>query len=170
MSIVVTSGLLAELRRDELEAVLAVQMCEVRRLDVALQTVVTVCSAGAIGLHELYREDAKDPRTWPWIAMSWPSMVLAERLRRHAFARCDFGADDMAITITRHPEALLRALVKLLDDPGTVRAVTPDNALLWFEPMPFGSHSAEDARARYSVTPPLDARIDRLMTITGTTR
>ena len=165
-TIVVTSGLIEQLARDELEAVLAVQMCAIRRLDVALQTVVVASASGAASIHRGFRDDWKDPRVWIWIAVTWPSWLLAQWIRRSAYAQCDMGADDMAITITRHPEALRRALAKLLDDPGVVAAVTSGNAPLWFEPVPEPAPQHSEARIvqleRHSMTPSLEARIARL--------
>jgi heat shock protein HtpX len=164
--IVVTRGLLDALTRDEIEAVLAAQLCAVQRLDVALQTIVTACTTSTIAIHEWYRKDWKDPRVWVLIAGTWPSMVVAAQLRRRALARCDLGADDLAVSITRHPEALVRALVKLLDDGGVVAAVTPRNAALWFEPVP-SDEEREGALERYAMTPPLEVRIDRLMSLSA---
>jgi heat shock protein HtpX len=160
-TIVVTSGLVEALTRDELEAVLAVQICAIRRLDVALQTVVVACAGGAIAVHRSFREDWKDPRAWLGIAVTWPTMVVARFVRRYAFRACDFGADDMAIRLTRHPEGLQRALTKLLADTRDVSVLSADTAPLWFEPVPMGVD--RDAHlARYAMTPGLKDRIARL--------
>jgi heat shock protein HtpX len=166
--VVLTTGLIESLTRDEIEAVLAVQICAVARLDVALQTSVVVCSSGTVAIFESFREDWKDPRSWFGILLTWPSKVAAQLLRRSAYHASDFGADDMAVSITRHPEALERALAKLHRDDRVVAAVTEANAPLWFEPVPsVGAHlrnhdDRDRAVQRYSMVPSLEDRIARL--------
>jgi Zn-dependent protease with chaperone function len=136
MTIIVTTGLLEQLTRDELQAVLAAQMCAIRRLDVLLDSVVSACAEGAISLHLNAREGWKDPRTWFYIAGTFPTMVVARGIRSYAHRRTDFGADEMAVQITRHPEALVGALTKLHDDPQVVVSRNRDLVDLWFEPLP----------------------------------
>jgi Zn-dependent protease with chaperone function len=82
-TVVVTSGLVEGLTRDELEAVLAVEMCAVRRLDAALQSVAVAATAGAIQVHDLFRDDLRAGRprylrigwsSWLLAAITWPTM------------------------------------------------------------------------------------------------
>src|SRR5690606_5835580 len=56
-------------------------------------------------------------------------------------AGADMTADDMAIAVTRLPEALLSALRKLRDDAAVVSNVPEFTAHLWFEPLPRGGSS-----------------------------
>ena len=143
-TIVVTSGLIERLTRDELEAVLAAELCAVRRLDTAMETATLACAAGAAGFHRFWRGAGRHPRSWPWIAATWPSMALAEVLRRSVLRSGDFGADRMAVAITRNPAALRTALVKLRDDSREAldpkvnrrfRRVRGETAAFWFEPL-----------------------------------
>ncbi len=161
-SIVVTSGLLKKCTRDEVEAVLAVELCNVRRLDTALHTVGLACAQSTIAHHHSWREDWKDPRTWLWIAATWPSMVVAELIRAAAFHLADFGADAMALKVTRHPEGLNKALARLEEDKSIVKLLGPATAPLWFEPVPH--HDPERAREfqRFQSTPTLAERRARL--------
>ncbi len=180
MTIVVTSGLLDQFTRDELEAVLAVEMCAIRRLDVALRTAVSVCANGAIKIHDDTKyqptqsndrvEQAWTRMNWclatvvllPIRLLSWPSWRAALRLRQIAYSHGDMGADDMAIAIIRNPDALGSALTKVLKDPGTVRAVTAVNAPLWLEPLPEPTTDRQAALARHSMDASLEDRIARL--------
>lgn len=161
--IALTSGLVELLTRDELEAVLAAEMCAIGRLDVALRTTVTACAAGAIGIHNFFREDWKDPRAWLSIGATWPTMVVASRLRRMAHQSCDFGADVMATRITRNPMALLTALQKLRQDPQVVDSGDLDIASLWFEPTP--AHQDVRTAERTRMARSLEERIDRVREI-----
>lgn len=162
-TIVITSGLVEQLTRDELEAVLAAEMCAVRRLDTAMQTVTLACTSGAVAVHRWWRDDWKDPRTWLMIVLTWPTMACGELLRRSVLRSSDFGADEMAVTLTRHPEALRSALVKLRQDEQVVAGQgASDGASLWFEPIPDTDRSRAIEFRRMVLAPSLDERIGRL--------
>lgn len=170
-TIVITSGLVEQLTRDELEAVLAAEICAVRRLDTAMQTATLACTSGAVAVHHWWREDWKDPRSWLMIALTWPTMACAELLRRSVSRVADFGSDEMAVTLTRHPEALRSALVKLRQDRHIVALRgSVDSAQLWFEPVPDddGTRAAEFRRMAF--TPSLQERIERLDAASGSSR
>lgn len=63
--------------------------------------------------------------------------MLAERLwRRLSLRSFDFGIDEMAVKVTRHPEALVSALRKPRDDRSVVAGLTAQTVPLWFEPIP----------------------------------
>ena len=160
-TIVVTTGLIEKLTRDELEAALAAELWAVRRLDTAMQSVTVACTGAAIAAHNDLREGWKDPRSWFLILCTWPTMVFAQ-LRGSVLRNCDFGADAMVVATTRHPEGLRRALVKLRDDTAVVDLLQPRAGPLWFEPIPrrYGRHTREFERV--SLTPTLDERLSRL--------
>jgi heat shock protein HtpX len=161
--LIITRGLVQHLSRDELEAVVAVQACSVARLDVALQTVVVACAAGTFAIPGFVRDYVADvwyPTIMRWF--TWPSRLAAAVLRRRALRDADFGADEMAVAITRHPAALRSALAKVLADPRVVGAVTPANAPLWFEPVPEGETDRARGLAKHSMAPSLEDRIAHL--------
>lgn len=135
-TIIVTTGLLHSLTRDELEAVLAVQFCEIARLDVMLRSVVSACTEGVIGLYRGARPDSMDPRKWTAALLLAPSMLIAKAIRSRTRRSLDHGADDMAVSIVRHPDALAKALRKLRADPQVVVSQNPDLASFWFERLP----------------------------------
>lgn len=167
-AIVVTSGLVEQFTRDELEAVLAAEMCAVRRLDTAMQTATLACTSGAVAVHHLWRDAWKDPRAWLMIVLTWPTMACAELLRRSVLRSADFGADEMAVTLTRHPEALRSALVKLRHDEQIVAGRgASDSAPLWFEPIPDADGSRAAEFRRMVLAPSLEERIGRLSRTAG---
>lgn len=161
-TIIVTTGLVEALTRDELEAVLATELWSIRRLDTAMQTVTVACTGSAIGAHHGFREDARNPRVWLWIIVTWPTMVFAELLRRSVLRHADFGADALAVATTRHPEALRHAIEKLRDDTRTVAVLDPRTAPLWFEPVPHGDEQRARELRRVALTPSLDERLRRV--------
>jgi heat shock protein HtpX len=163
--LLVTTGLVEDLSRDELEAVLAVQLGAIRRLDVALQTLVVICCWGPIATHWKIRREWADPRSWLGIVVTWPSHMAARVVRALAYRAADYGADDLAVAVTRHPEALRSALAQLHADPRRVAAANAWNASLWFEPVPSGAISRIDALNRFLMTPSLEDRIARLPAI-----
>ena len=161
-TIVITTGLVEKLTRDEIEAVLAVEVCAIRRLDTALHTMALACAQGALSVHNFWRTGWKDPRAWVPILVTWPSMAAAEWLRAWALSAGDFGADEMAIAITRHPEALDRALQKLDEDPSIVEMLNYGTAPLWFEPVPHRDPERAAEFRGFAGTPSLRDRRSRL--------
>jgi heat shock protein HtpX len=143
-TIVVTSGLIEKLGRDELEAVLAAEMWAIRRGDTAMQTVTLGLTADAA------------------VFVFLPTAIVAAILRHRLLRNADFGADTLAVATTRHPEALRRAMEKLRDDPAVVETLSPTTAPLWFEPIPHGDRWPTEDYESLALTPRLDERIAHL--------
>lgn len=143
-TIVVTSGLIEKLSRDELEAVLAAEMWAVRRYDTAMQTVTLGLTAETAAI------------------VIFPTMAVADILRIRLLRNADFGADTLAVATTRHPDALRRAIEKLRDDPAVVETLSPSTAPLWFEPIPHGGHWSTEDYENLALTPRLDERLAHL--------
>lgn len=143
-TIVVTSGLIEKLSRDELEAVLAAEMWAIRRYDTAMQTVTLSLTAETAAI------------------VIFPTMAVAEIVRNRLLRNADFGADTLAVATTRHPDALRRAIEKLRDDPAVVETLSPTTAPLWFEPIPHGGHWPTEDYENLALTPRLDERLAHL--------
>src|SRR5262245_33078513 len=148
-TIVVTSGLIEKLSRDELEAVLAAEMWAIRRYDTAMQTVTLGLTADTIAI------------------VIFPTMAVADILRSRLLRNADFGADTLAGATTRHPDALRRAIEKLRADPAVVETLSASTAPLWFEPIPHGGHWSTEDYENLACTPrPADrlAHLDEQIT------
>lgn len=143
-TIVVTSGLIEKLSRDELEAVLAAEMWSIRRHETALYTVVLGLTA----------------ETAAFVIL--PTATVAVFVRKRVLRDAGFGADMLAVATTRHPDALRRAIEKLRDDPAVVATLSPSTAPLWFEPIPHGDHWPTEDYESLALTPRLDDRLARL--------
>lgn len=170
-TIVVTTALVEKLTRDELEAVLAAQMCAVRRLDTAVRTLAVAATSFTGSVHRMVRSDLEPGRPWierldwsAWIVtvLTWPSMVCGRAVRRAILRSFDFGSDEMAVAITRHPDALASALRVLRDDPTVVDGLTYNTAPLWFEPIPHDETLRYMESGRFAFAATLDERLDRL--------
>jgi Zn-dependent protease with chaperone function len=159
-TIVVTTGLVGALTRDELTAVLAVVLCGVANWDVALRSVSYACTSGTESLRENF-DGSKAVAI-----LTEPGTRVARAMQRRTVARGDFAADVWAVSITRNPAALRRALIKLRDDPREVGCLTRETASLWFEP-----HAHDPARRQllYDAAGrrPLAERVEHLDALTG---
>ncbi|MBK9180231.1 MAG: M48 family metalloprotease [Acidimicrobiales bacterium] len=131
--IVVTTGLLDSLSRDELEAVLAYELGRVATLEVSLDTVVYASTAVAFelwvgafgGLDEL------SVVLVPLALLASPLVLAGVGLRRWTLRARARLADGLAIAYCRNPEALLRALRTVEADPRTIRVAGLTTDHLW---------------------------------------
>jgi heat shock protein HtpX len=124
--IVVTTGLVAGLTRDELEAILAYELSRVRSLDTALSTWTASVTGRTIELYET------TDRILAKLVLMIPAK-LARRLRARTLQRQASQRDILALNFTRHPEALLSALEKIDADKTPVTNARAATAPLWLK-------------------------------------
>ena len=105
-SLVVTSGLLDELTRIELEGVLAHELTHVKSADTLLSTI----AIGTVGR----------------VAPGFVDKVVG--------GSRETLADVTGVSLTRYPPGLISALEKLRDDPSVLRSSDRAIAHLWIEP------------------------------------
>jgi heat shock protein HtpX len=124
--IVITTGLVSGLTRDELEAVLAYELSRVSSLDTALSTWTAAVTGRTIELYET------TDRLLAKLALIIPAK-LARRLRARTLHRQASQRDILALSFTRHPEALLSALEKIDADKTPVSNARAATAPLWLK-------------------------------------
>ena len=147
-TVVVTSGLVTALTRDELEAVLAYELSRVSSLDTALSTWTAAVTGRTIELSQ------DSERILVQLALIVP-VKLARGLRARTLQRQAAQRDILALSFTRHPEALLSALGKIDADATPVASASTASAPLWLEwPL---KHDRESRDA-----PALGGRIENL--------
>jgi heat shock protein HtpX len=172
--ICVTTGALEQLSQEELEGVIGHEMSHILNYDVRLTT-VTVALVGAIAMlaeialraHWLSGGDRRRRRhegggAGPLIVVGILFMILAPILSRLVYLmlsrRREYLADASGARLTRNPEGLASALLKikndLPDDPKGSRTV----ASLYIA-NPWNRLSADSVFATH---PPIDERIRRL--------
>jgi heat shock protein HtpX len=124
--IVLTTGLVARLTRDEIEAVLAYELSRISSLDTALSTWTASVAGRTIELQET--TDRLTVSLFLLIPAALARHLRARTLRRQASQR-----DIIALNFTRHPEALLSALEKIDADKTPVSKVGSATASLWLK-------------------------------------
>lgn len=157
--VAVTTGLIVDLTRDELEAVLAYEISRIRSWDVALSSWTVALTASSLDM--LTDDDAR-------AIVGWLPMRFAQWLQVWALRGQGLERDRAAVRFTRNPAALVRALEKLHADTSEVRLVSRATAPLWIEvPLRvFGTSTRSSQRLRRELL--LDERIGALRTLAGT--
>ncbi len=119
----ITTGLIDALTRDELEAILAYEVTRVASWDVAMSTWTAALTGRALAAVD---DEAAGIFGAPsrWFGLK----IQAWALRGQGAAR-----DEAAISMSRNPASLIRALEKLAADPDDVAAITATTAPLWVE-------------------------------------
>jgi len=184
-SVAVTDGLLRQLSRDELQAVIAHEMAHIRNLDVRLMTLL----AGMVGAIALLSEGmgrmigrggrggsggrrsggkGGNPLALIILVLWLLTLVIApivSRLLAMAVSRKrEYLADATGAQITRNPMALATALEKLAGAAEATKAITRGAAHLCIvDPAPSALSSKEGFLADVLVShPPIRQRIIRL--------
>jgi heat shock protein HtpX len=167
-SIVVTSGLLALLTRDELEAVLAAEMIATARLDVAVRTLAAIYARGNRATYASWipPSSERSPLMWPWVVLLGPTQLVTRWVWRSVLVASGPQCDALAVAVTRNPEALLHALEKVRTDHHVLNGVPLETVPMWIE--------SEDVNAREAglLSAPsalglLDRRIQHLVALCG---
>ena len=125
-TIVVTTGLINGVSRDELEAVLAYELSRVTSLDTAVSTWTAAITGRTIQLSE------ETGRLMVKLALLVP-VRLARRLRARSLRRQAGQRDILALSFTRHPEALLSALEKIDADKTGITTIGLPSGPLWLK-------------------------------------
>lgn len=128
-AIAVTTGLLGDLERIELEAVLAHELARIRRLDIGPATAAAVL---------------------------WGAPGIRQRVVGHGR---EVDADSDACGITRYPPGLIAALEKVREHRAAAHTGGRFGAQLWFaDPLPSEYGSGQNVR-RLATHVPLEYRI-----------
>jgi heat shock protein HtpX len=174
-TVAVTTGLLALLDRQELEGVIAHELAHIKNFDIRLASML-MATVGAI---VLLRDVAMRSLLWGGSRRSSRSSgggqaqlvgmvlvvvlvvlapLLALLLRMAVSRRREFLADATAAYLTRNPDGLMRALIKLQDPKQPSMKVNEAVAHMFFT-NPLRKRNASNLFATH---PPLEERIDRL--------
>lgn len=133
--ILVSTGLVEQLSRRQLEAVLAFELGRVVEWDVSLDTVVYAMTARMFELWATVFDDVHHHSLMmtPLVILASPFIALGWWLRAHVLRHRARLADGLALRTTRNPRPLLEALEILRDSPLVIRRGDPGAAHLWFE-------------------------------------
>lgn len=175
-SITVTRGLMNSLTRDEMEGVLGHELTHIINRDVRL-LIITVIFTGMFGFaaqlvwssiryRVFYTHGRRDNGGGIVVVVFMIAIILwlgylATLLMRFALSRHrEFMADAGAIELTRNPEAMMRALMRIAGRD-RIPQTTDDIAMMCIENhVPF--------LGLFATHPPIEARIKAISETTGT--
>lgn len=176
--IVVTTGLLNKLNREELEGVLAHEMSHIKNQDIK----VMLLTAGLVGATVLLADllfrmflfsghgnsnDQKDGRLTAvifvfWLALIILSPIIGEMIKLAVSRKREYLADANGALLTRHPEGLASALEKIRADPDPLVDRANKATAHLFISTPFRKKKVSWITRLFATHPPIDDRINRL--------
>lgn len=179
-AIAVTTGLLEQMNRVELEGVLAHELAHIKNYDILLQT-IAVTAVGAVVLISDFalrfmwfgggRRRGNDSSNAAGAIVMIVAMIflifapVAARIMQMSMSRQrEYLADATGVLLTRYPPGLISALEKLDGDRSTVRHAPRATEQMWIEsPLNVKSDRRGSWLDRaFSTHPPLQDRIAAL--------
>ena len=167
-AIVVTRGLLNNLNRSELEGVVAHEMSHIGNYDIRFM-MLTIVMVGLVGfLSEIIL------RTFIWggrgrkgggsaiililgVILAVLAPIIAIMVRFAISRQREYLADATAVKLTRYPDGLKNALIKIKKHHKPVKRATDTTA-----PMYFADPIGKKVMGMFATHPPIDERIKRL--------
>ncbi len=178
-AVAVTSGLLNQLERPEIEGVIAHELSHIGNRDALLQTVVVVL-VGVISLMVNFffrvslwggfrsREDRGNSGALMAVFMVLLIILaplLATLIRLAISRKREFLADASGALLTRYPEGLASALEKISSDPNPIRTAGNSTAHLYIS-SPFRKKQSRNWLSKLFMThPPTEERVKALRSI-----
>lgn len=179
--ICVTTGLLDKLNDYELEGVLAHELSHIKNYDILLQTVVVVFVGFIsiladlclrIGLRSSSHRNNKDDVNpaqafilFIGVGFIILSPIAAELMKLALSRKREFLADSSAIELTRNPQGLIDALLKISDDEEPLEVANKSTAGMYICNPLKGEESKGFWAKLYMTHPPIEDRIEALKNI-----
>jgi heat shock protein HtpX len=178
-AIAFTTGLLNRLEKLELEGVAAHELSHVRNYDTRLMSIVVIL-VGTVALlaHVFFRSlwwggGSRDRRGGGalllivGVVVAILAPIAAQLIKLAISRRREFLADSSGALLTRHPEGLAAALVKISSDTNPSKHASAANAHL-FIVNPFKGKQAKNwLTGLFRTHPPLEERIKALKSSVG---
>ncbi len=173
-----TTGLLRNLNRSEVEAVVAHELSHVKNYDILLMSIVSVL----VGLVALLADWFMRMSFWGGgrkrdndnsqlaaimaviaIFLAILSPIIAQLIQLAISRRREFLADASAAAMTKNPQGMIRALQKIADDREPLEAANKATAHLYISDPLKNTHGAVHAFAKmFNTHPPVTERIKAL--------
>lgn len=171
-AVAATTGLLKRLERSEIEGVIAHELSHVKNYDILVMSIVgvlvgTLVYVADFAMRGMFwgRGDSDDNGkgnaigTILFIAMLIILPFLASLIQMAVSRRREFLADASGALLTRNPDALADALIKISDDPHKLHAASHATAHLFIS-NPFGSAKTKNfLLGLFSTHPPMEERV-----------
>lgn len=177
-----TTGLLARLNRAETEGVVAHEFSHIQNYDIRLMSIVTVL-VGLVslladwllrisrfgGIRSKKKEEGSQIQGLAFIIgllLALMSPIIAQLIKLALSRRREYLADSTAVSITKNPEGLAKALEKIGLDKEPLEAANKATAHLYIASPLKNTHNAIGMFAKlFNTHPPLEERIERLRSI-----
>lgn len=178
--ICVTTGLLDKLNDYELEGVLAHELSHIKNYDILLQTVVVVfvgfisiladlCLRVGVRSNRKSDNDNNNSAQLIIIIVGLFFVILsplaAELMKLALSRKREFLADSSAIELTRNPQGLIDALLKISNDNEPLEAANKSTASMYICNPLKGKESKGFWAKLYMTHPPIEDRIEALKNI-----
>jgi len=169
-SICATTGLLAKLKRSELEAVVAHELSHVKNYDIRLMTIVSILIGSLSILINLAnrstffrRSDDNDNNSGIIFAVIGLVLIIfapliAQLIQLAISRRREYFADASAVKLTRQPQGLIDALKKISADPNKLETASTATASLYI----INPFKGNKIASLFSTHPPIEDRIKAL--------
>ncbi|MFA6134976.1 MAG: M48 family metallopeptidase [Phycisphaerae bacterium] len=184
-SVAITSGLRGRLNREELEGVIAHELSHVRHYDILFATLIAVMVGVLVMLCDIFlrsmwwgggrRRQSSDRQSEGGgglqvillilaLVLAILAPILAKIIQMAISRQREFLADAGSVELTRNPTGLAHALAKLGGDEEVLEAANRATAPLYIvHPI---RKFEERASSIFDTHPPLNERINRLMSLT----
>jgi heat shock protein HtpX len=178
--IVVTTGLLKKLNRQEIEAVLAHEMSHIKNQDIKIMLLAAGLVGATVLLADLlFRmflfsghthggggEGKKDGRIMIFIVVFWVflvvlSPIIAQMIKLAISRRREYLADSSGAMLTRYPQGLASALEKIKNDPDPLVDNANKATAHLFISTPFRKKNSGISKL-FATHPPIEDRIAKL--------
>ncbi len=168
-----TTGLLAKLNRTELEAVIAHELSHVKNYDIRLMMIVSILIGTLSILINIAsrsfffgggrRDNDRNNEGGAILAIIGIILIIfapliAQLIQLAISRRREYLADASGVKLTRQPQGLIDALIKISDDPSKLETASTATASLYIE-NPF---KGQKLASLFSTHPPIEDRIKAL--------
>jgi heat shock protein HtpX len=174
-SVAVTTGLLQELDRQELEGVLAHELSHIGNYDIRVMTIVVVLVGVILLLSDMmtrsffFGRSSRDNDNNSsagiilviGIVLAILSPIFAQLIKLAVSREREYLADASGARLTRYPDGLIRALEKISVQDRPMSKANHATAHL-FLANPFDPHVTKKFEQMFSTHPPIEERIARL--------
>ncbi len=172
----VTRGLLDMMEKSELEAVVAHELSHIKNRDILLSTVVVVLAMAVTFLSRIFtrsamfggggrREGGGLVIILIAILVAILTPIISTIIRLAISRKREHLADASAVLMTRHPDSLARALIKIKEYPYSMKSANDATAHLYVVNPFRGKDGQSWFHKLFSTHPPLEERIKRIKNI-----
>jgi len=173
-----TTGLLEKLDNLEIEGVAAHELSHIRNYDTRLMSIIVILVGMLIFLVDIFSRSlwwgnfGKNKRETGGglflvlgVIVAILAPILAQVIKFAISRRREFLADASGALLTRHPEGLAKALIKISQDKNALRSASNATAHLYIE-NPFKGEKAKNWFINlFSTHPPVEDRVKALRVV-----